>query len=55
MKTLLFLLTFTGFAATAQEMKVSTGTLKHYENFKSAFIEPRNVDVWLPDGYSAHL
>jgi enterochelin esterase-like enzyme len=54
MKTLLFLLTFTGFAATAQEMKVSTGTLKHYENFKSAFIEPRNVDVWLPDGYSAN-
>jgi len=53
MKTVLLFLAFLGFAsADAQEMKVSTGTLKHYENFKSDYIEPRNVDVWLPDGYS---
>ena len=28
------------------------GTLKHYENFESEFVDSRNVDVWLPNGYS---
>ena len=27
------------------------GTLNHYEDFESEFVESRNVDVWLPDGY----
>ncbi|MDJ0755008.1 MAG: alpha/beta hydrolase-fold protein [Ardenticatenaceae bacterium] len=27
--------------------------LKHHKNFPSAFIKPRNVDVWLPPGYRA--
>jgi len=39
-------------AANAQQMSVSGGTLKHYEKFESKFVEARNVDVWLPDGYS---
>ena len=29
------------------------GTIKHFENFPSAFVDSRNVDVWLPDDYSA--
>jgi predicted alpha/beta superfamily hydrolase len=37
---------------TAQEMKVTSGTLKRFPNFKSKYIAARNVDVWLPDGYS---
>jgi predicted alpha/beta superfamily hydrolase len=29
-----------------------TGTLKRYALFTSKFVPPRNVDVWLPPGYS---
>jgi enterochelin esterase-like enzyme len=32
--------------------KPSTGEIRHYENFKSNFVTSRNVDVWLPNGYS---
>jgi predicted alpha/beta superfamily hydrolase len=28
-----------------------TGVLKKYPNFKSKFVEPRNVDIWLPPSY----
>jgi enterochelin esterase-like enzyme len=37
----------------AQIPIVSSGKIVHYENFKSEFIDARNIDVWLPDGYSA--
>ena len=40
------------FTASAQEMVPETGTIKHYTNFKSKLVEPRNIDVWLPEGYS---
>ncbi|MGL2964005.1 alpha/beta hydrolase [Flavobacterium sp. RSB2_4_14] len=36
----------------AQVAKVTTGKLEHFENFKSQFVDSRNIDVWLPDGYS---
>jgi enterochelin esterase-like enzyme len=36
----------------AQVPKVACGTIKHLENFPSKFVDARNVDVWLPDGYS---
>jgi len=36
----------------AQPMKPSAGTIKHYEKFPSKFVTPRNIDVWLPEGYS---
>lgn len=32
---------------------VASGTVKRIENFPSRYVDPRNVDVWLPDGYSA--
>ncbi|KAA3633181.1 MAG: esterase family protein [Bacteroidetes bacterium] len=32
--------------------QVSSGTLERIESFPSAFISDRNIDVWLPDGYS---
>ena len=32
--------------------RVSSGTVRHFEDFPSRFVAPRNIDVWLPDGYS---
>ena len=32
--------------------RVVSGSIHRIENFKSKFIDTRNVDVWLPDGYS---
>lgn len=31
---------------------VTTGSVIRHENFQSAFVTQRRVDVWLPDGYS---
>jgi enterochelin esterase-like enzyme len=36
----------------AQTPTPSAGKIKHYKNFKSNFIIPRNVDVWLPEDYN---
>ena len=36
----------------AQYIKVSGGKIQRLENFRSKFVDARNVDVWLPDGYS---
>ncbi len=33
-------------------MKVSSGTLDVYENYKTDRVSPRTVRVWVPDGYS---
>ena len=35
-----------------QEAKPSSGKIDHFKNFPSKFVDARNVDVWLPDGYS---
>ncbi len=32
--------------------KVSSGTIQRFEHFPSKLIRPRNIDVWLPEGYS---
>lgn len=32
--------------------KVTSGSIKHIDNFKSQLIAARNVDVWLPDSYN---
>lgn len=36
----------------ASKVTLASGTLDHYDSMKSQFVQPRNVDVWLPDGYS---
>ena len=36
----------------AQDIKVSSGKIQRLENFPSKFVDARNVDIWLPDGYS---
>ena len=36
----------------SQQLQVASGTVHRLENFPSKFVDPRNVDVWLPDGYT---
>ncbi|RLD28860.1 MAG: esterase, partial [Bacteroidetes bacterium] len=31
---------------------LSSGTIHRIESFPSKYVQPRNVDVWLPDNYS---
>ncbi|MBP6558424.1 MAG: alpha/beta hydrolase [Flavobacterium sp.] len=38
----------------AQDIKVSKGNVQRFENFKSKFVDARNVEVWLPKGYNAN-
>lgn len=45
----LVVLTYTSFA---QIPVVSSGEIKRIENLSSKYVTARNVDVWLPDGYS---
>ena len=35
----------------AQDLRLTSGTVKRFKNFPSKFVDARNVDVWLPDGY----
>lgn len=49
-KILLFAM-FTLFS-NAQNITVSSGKIQIFDNFKSKFVDTRNVAVWLPDGYS---
>jgi enterochelin esterase-like enzyme len=35
-----------------QVPKVSSGKIERFENFPSQYVDARNIDVWLPDGYS---
>ncbi len=49
----LFLLLGLTFSLPAQNLpKASWGTIHHLENFKSQYLASRNIDVWIPDGYS---
>ena len=45
--------TLIGMIAMAQEAKVTSGKIEHFLNLKSQYVDARNVDVWLPDGYSS--
>jgi len=47
--TLIFLSYF--FAKAQNLPNVSSGSIHRINNFHSEFVEPRNVDVWLPEGY----
>jgi enterochelin esterase-like enzyme len=38
--------------SNAQEVKVTSGKVQRFANFQSKLIDARNIDVWLPDGYS---
>jgi hypothetical protein len=34
--------------------KVSSGTLIRKDSFPSKYVEQRNIDIWLPEGYSGY-
>lgn len=53
MKVIAYFLPFISISLFAQMAQPSTGTIKHYEKFESKYGVPRNVDVWLPDGYDS--
>ncbi len=46
------MLFLSGYHSMAQIPKVSTGTIRHIENFASKYVASRDIDVWLPDNYS---
>lgn len=51
-KVLTIILAILSWAIPAQNIqKVTSGSLKHIENFPSKFVEARNIDIWLPEGY----
>lgn len=50
--TLLILLTLCTTAGKAQLPAVVAGKIERHENFSSTYISARNVDVWLPEGYT---
>jgi len=44
-----------GLIANAQSIPtIASGKIERIENFSSRFVESRNVDVWLPDGYNSN-
>lgn len=50
---LLHLLTITVIiSGYTQDIKVSSGRIVSFKKFSSKYVDARNVDVWLPDGYS---
>lgn len=48
------LLLMTASSAFAQLPKVVSGTIQRLDSFASRYVTPRNVDVWLPEGYSSN-
>lgn len=54
MKYFLFILfcCFIKINASSQLPKVVAGSIQRISNFPSKWVEKRNVDIWLPDGYS---
>lgn len=51
LRLLIILLTLQTFALAQTPLNL-VGTIEHFENFKSNFVRPRNVDVWLPADYN---
>ncbi|KAB1154837.1 alpha/beta hydrolase [Flavobacterium luteum] len=54
MKTKIAIVTLLLFsiATLGQEVKVTSGKVVRFANFKSKFVDARNIDVWLPKAYS---
>ena len=54
-KLLLLLLLLISVIVTAQNLpKVASGKIERMENFPSQLVAPRNIDVWLPEGYNTN-
>jgi enterochelin esterase-like enzyme len=48
----LFCLSIFSVEIFAQEPEVSSGQIERIKSFPSTFVEARNVDIWLPEGYN---
>ncbi|QKG98471.1 esterase [Shewanella oneidensis MR-1] len=48
---ILFILLSSSFNVYAQLPQVSAGSIERLTSFPSAFVPPRNIDIWLPAGY----
>jgi len=48
----IFLLIISSLICLGQLPIVSSGTIQRFEKFPSKYVDSRNIDVWLPDGYS---
>ncbi len=51
-KIIAFIIGILSFPSNAQEVKVTSGKVQRIANFQSKLIDARNIDIWLPDGYS---
>lgn len=51
-KALISLIVLLMTSAAFSQVSVSSGTVKRFAAFSSKNVDPRNVDVWLPDGFS---
>lgn len=49
-----FILIF-NWGLNAQSANVNAGKIEHYLSFQSSFVGPRNIDIWLPEGYDSTL
>ncbi|MHC0442886.1 alpha/beta hydrolase [Flavobacterium sp. 3-210] len=49
---ILLLMGMLSLLSEAQEVKVTSGEVQRIANFQSKLIDARNIDIWLPDGYS---
>lgn len=49
---ILFIAGMLSLLSNAQEVKVTSGKTQRIANFQSKLIDARNIDIWLPDGYS---
>ncbi len=54
MKKLLALFLFAYQIVYLQMPTPSSGSIKRIENFKSNYVAPRNIDIWLPENYNVH-
>lgn len=52
MRTTVFFIFLFTLLVYGQDAKVTTGKLERFQNFNSKFVDPRHIDVWLPEGYS---
>jgi len=53
---LLYLISANAFTQTTVNHplpKVVSGTIHRLENFQSKYVDARNIDIWLPEGYNA--
>mgnify|MGYP000391786653 FL=1 len=51
-RTILFIVAGVFAFASQAQMKLASGSIKSYANFKSNFVDARNVEVWLPENYT---